>query len=408
MLTTREKTSREKENLPRAGEHPSPARSTVDRKANQNGQRLWMLLITAVLFLTSVSWAPEQVEAASATIDAAKLKSMSRLYFPVRDNHNQLYTLYIFANNEQRRVTKADEIWAGESEGDVIYSGKYRAALLKHGAKVGRVQSVNLNYTTINAMRNESFRLPGDGKSRPDFIFLSETVSSNGIDIYGFTIVDGVLRSVEFAGETGKREGRDRYISPKNGMRGLSENRVQTRIHNNASGQYHFDTYKFDSQTLTLRHIDDLNDVSSNWPKRQGTHGYLDSLKQSALKHSLPGNPRVKIGMTEKQVRAILGKPSEVFNGEWSGYLAYGNNLIGFAGYTQNGKLPAGVRVWELTQSPKFYLDRGQVLEWLGTPTEEYVDEEQGGYVIMYSWKDALLTFFYADEVSPITSFTVY
>ncbi len=386
---------------------PISGQTSESRRRRNVSRRAWTLLMSMVLLVASIGLVSGRMEAAGTTIDAAKLKSISRLYFPMRDNKNQLYTLYIFANNEKRSVTEGDQIWAGADEGDVIYTGKYQAALLKSGEKAGHVQSINLNYTTINASRNQSFRLPSDGKGRPDLVFLSETASSSVNTVYGFTIVGGALRSIDFASETGKKWGKDGYISG-NGMRGLSGNRIQTRTYHNTIGQYHFSTYKFDSPTLTLRFIDDLYDTSPDWPTRQGMHAYLDSLKQSAVKHSLPSNPQVKIGMTEKQVRAIMGKPSQVTNGEWSGYLVYGDSWIGFNDYANGNKLPAGVKVWELSQDLDVYLDPGQVREWLGKPSDEYLDEEQEAYMMIYRWNDAMLTFVYEDEYSPISIFTVY
>lgn len=381
--------------------------ASESRRRKTSSRRAWTLLMSMVLLVASIGLVSGRMEAAGTTIDAAKLKSISRLYFPMRDERNQLYTLYIFADNEKRSVTSADEIWAGASEGDVIYSGKYRAALLKSGEKTGRIQGVNLNYTTLNATRNESFRIPGDGKTRPDLVFLSATATSNLAEVYGFVITGGVLHSLDFASEKGAKWGKDGYISP-GGMRALSENRIQTRAYNNAIGQYYFNTYKLNLKSLTLQHIDDLYASSDKWPSKPGMHTYLDSLKQSAIKHALPSNPQVKIGMTEKQVRSIMGKPSQVTNGEWSGYLVYGDNWIGFNDYANGSKLPAGVKVWELSQDLNFYLDPGQVREWLGKPSDEYWDEEQEAYMMVYRWNDAMLTFVYADESSPISIFTLY
>ncbi|MDO3408690.1 hypothetical protein QWJ34_02810 [Saccharibacillus sp. CPCC 101409] len=227
--------------------------------------RLAGLLLVLLLLGTAVLPAGRS-EAAETEIDAAKAKSISRLSFPIRDDKKHLYRIYIFASDEKKSVTTQDDAWAGASPGDVIYSGSYRAALVKNGRKTGVVQKVNLNLRTINTTRNESFRLQGDGKSRPDLLFLSQAAASNVNEIYGFVITGGTLHSLDFASETGVSRGRDGYAAPKEAMRGLSGNRIQTRFYNNATWNYSFDTYKLDIKSLQLRHVGSVSRPDYEWP----------------------------------------------------------------------------------------------------------------------------------------------
>lgn len=394
---------------------------TKDRKAayalystagkNPKPTRAFALLLSLILVLSAAAfWPAAQAEAAAGTtIDATKLKSISRLYFPMRDEKKQLYTLYLFATDEQKTVTTQDEAWAGANAGDVVYSGTYRAALLKNGQKTGSVQNINLNFGSFNATRNESFRLPGDGKNRPDLLFLSEAASSNVNLIQGFVITGGTLHSLGITDGNGKTWGKETAAAPKNAMRGLSGDRIQTRVYDNSSGRYRFDIYKLDLKQLKLRHVDDLYALSKAWPTGQGARALLDSIKQSAVKHVLHGKPQVKIGMTEKQVRSIMGSPKKVENGEWGGYFGYGNLWVGFNDYMDQGKIPAHARVGELTtQLNGTFMRTHQVKEWLGTPQEEYEDELEGGYVMIYRWKSALLVFRYEYDGEPVHSFSIY
>jgi len=372
-----------------------------------------MLLLCTILMMASISLVEGRTEAAGTTIDAAKLKSISRLYFPMRDNKNQLYTLYLFANDETNWKATEDDVWAGVSLGDVIYSGKYQAALVKNGKKTGQVQAVNLHFMLFNATRNESFRLPGDGKNRPDLVFLSQAETTDVNSINGFVITDGVLHSLNFSREDGSHPRKEAFVAPKDAMRGLSDERIQTRIYDNSSGKYYFNTYKVNLKGLKLQHIDSLYHSAQSWPKTQGARAFLDSLKQSAFKHVLPGNPKVKIGMTEKQVRAIMGQPKEKENDEWAGYFGYGKSWIGFDSYIMDGKLEdAQSRVVELTShlGDDQFIRAEQIREWLGKPTEEIDNSEGGesGYTLLYRWKNALITFYYEDEYHPITAFTIY
>jgi len=376
----------------------------------RKGIRILALALSLILGLSAfAAWPGGRAEAAGTAIDAAKLKSISRLYFPMRDDKKQLYTLYLFAADEQKSVATQEDAWAGATVGDVFYSGTYQAALVKNGQKTGRVQNINLNFKAFNATRNESFRLPGDGKTRPDLLFLSEAGSSNVNLIRGFVITGGTLHSLDFASETGKSWGKEAVASPKNAMRGLSGNRIQTRVYDNSSIRYRFDTYTLNLKQLKLQHVDDSYLRSGTWPTSQGAHALLDSIKQSAMKRSLYGKPEIKIGMTEKQVRSIMGSPKNVENGEWGGYFGYGNSWIGFNDYLDGGKLPAYVRVGELTTHlDDAFLRPHQVREWLGTPTEEYEDEIDSGYVMIYRWKNALIVMHYEDEYDSIYSFSIY
>ncbi|MEJ8306788.1 hypothetical protein [Saccharibacillus sacchari] len=377
---------------------------------NQKSTRGLALLLSLILVLsTAAFWPAGQAEAAGTTIDATKLKSISRLYFPMRDEKKQLYTLYLFATDEKKTLTTQEGAWAGANVGDVVYSGTYRAALLKHGQKTGSVQNINLNFDFFNATRNESFRLPGDGKNRPDLLFLSEAASSNVNLIRGFAITGGTLHSLSIADGNGKVWGKETAAAQKNAMRGLSGDRIQTRVYDNSSGRYRFDIYKLDLKQLKLRHIDDLYAPSNAWPTGQGSHALLDSIKQSALKHVLRDKPQVKIGMTEKQVRSIMGSPKTVENGEWGGYFGYGNLWVGFNDYMNQGKIPAHARVGELTtQLNGTFMRTHQVKEWLGAPKEEYEDDLEGGYAMIYRWNNASLVFRYEYDGGPIHSFSIH
>ncbi|WP_172197793.1 hypothetical protein [Saccharibacillus qingshengii] len=374
--------------------------------------RFWAVFISMVLLLSVGAILPGgQASAAGSvsSIEAAKLKSISRLYFSLRDDKQQLYTLYIFAGDEQRRVTAEDEVWAGASLGDVIYTGSYRAALVKNGQKTGKVQAVNLNYRALNATRNDSFRLPGD-RTRPDLLFLSEAESSNVNSIAGFIVAGGVLHSLDFASENGTPLGKKTYAAPESAMRGLSGGRIQTRVYDNAAARYWFDTYKLNLQGLKLKHVDDAYRAAQTWPTGQGAHAFLDSVKSFAVKRTLPDQPKIRIGMTERQVRAVLGSPKAIENWEWGAYFGYDSFWIGFDAYEENGRIPTGSKTAELTT----FLDAGtflrlsQVREWLGRPTDEYENADEGGYILMYRSGSSMLTFSYEDEYSPIYSFSIY
>ncbi|NGZ75970.1 hypothetical protein [Saccharibacillus alkalitolerans] len=354
-----------------------------------------------------------QTQQAAATIDTAKLKSISRLSFPMRDEKGKLYTVYIFSNREKKSVTSEDEAWSGAQKGDVVYSGAYRAALAKQGEKSGKVQSVRLSLESVNTARRDSFRLAGDGKSRPDLLFLGEPGGSNADFVYPYVITNGTLHSLDFSDAKGAKRSKEGVAAPYQGIRGLGGGRIQTRVYSNTDIRYYFSTYKLDLATLTLRHVDDCYRYSGDWPSTAGARSYLASLMGSAKKHVLPSDPRIKIGMTWAQVRSLLGDSRKKRSDEWFEYVGYGKSWIGYDNTLDAGSrlpsTPVEALAFDLgTNENDWYLMPEQVREWLGTPTEEYDNPAEEGHIISYHCPGGSITFEYEEEGSPIDRVTIY
>lgn len=66
----------------------------------------------------------------------AKMKKKSRKFFTMKDIEGTVYNVYIFSDNEKKKVTDKDHVWAGASEGDIWYTGDYHIALQKKGKPV--------------------------------------------------------------------------------------------------------------------------------------------------------------------------------------------------------------------------------------------------------------------------------
>lgn len=317
----------------------------VNRKEFKKASIL-LLLLSLILGSSVAIWGTDRhAQAADTTIDAAELKSISRLHVSIRDDRNQPYTLYLFANDEKRLKNLNDE---------EVYSGTYRTALVKSGQTIGQIQSVNLNDYTFNAARNESFRLPGDGKSRPDLLFLAESGSYGFDSIRAFVIRNGVLHPLDFAAETGAGLGQESYTSGKNAVRGLSDNRIQTRMDAGVEGQYYFGTYRLDLENLKLKHIEDLYRTSESWPTTQGAHAFLKNVKKSALQQKSRG---------VTQMAAAL--PPDTF-------------------------------IWP-----------HQLEEWLGVPTRIRSDADGRNHTLEYRWHDVTVSFLRKEENTPIDAFTI-
>ncbi|WP_172252078.1 hypothetical protein [Saccharibacillus deserti] len=382
--------------------------------------RFLAVLVSAVLLFPGTLMLPGSRAAgaeiaAGTTIGAAKLKSISRVSFSVRDDKNKPYTVYVFSDDEGKTVASKDETWPGAQEGSVVYFGTYRAALVKQGEQTGKVQSVPLSLESVNKARQDSFKLPGNGKGRPDLLFLGEPNGSDTDTFSPYFIANGVLHSLDFVDAQGKKQGKSIAAAPYRGVRGLGNGRIQTRVYSRADSRYYFSTYQLDLPTLKLRRVDDLYRYSGEWPNIAGARYNLASLMNSARKHVLPSDPRVKFGMTAAQVRSLKGTPEKKRSDEWDNYIGYGNSWIGFDNSWEEEVLPdrTFVQTFALdlaTNEEDTYITPEQVREWLGKPDSEYDSPGEGGsgYRIGYEWQEGSIVFDYKGDGAPIDRVTIY
>lgn len=91
-----------------------------------------LALLTLIGYvLSALLLLPPNAAAKGEQISAKQLASMSRLSFTIRDAKQTAYTVYIFANNEQKSTLTEENGWTNNKKGDKSYSGTYRAALVK-------------------------------------------------------------------------------------------------------------------------------------------------------------------------------------------------------------------------------------------------------------------------------------
>ncbi|WP_068615975.1 DUF4309 domain-containing protein [Paenibacillus tuaregi] len=358
-------------------------------------------LLVFSLALPAVQAVP--VQAAGSTIEASKLNKISRLSYPLYDAANNLYTLYIFAKDEKKGKIQEDSYQLGYKKGQTSYTGKYQAALLKSGERYAAVQTVNLGLHTVVPPDKKNYVLKRISKNTPDLFIMTEYGTSNFDLFRSFVVQSGKLQLLTFADKDGKRYDAFWGAGKVGGVRMLPGMKIQTRQYDNSKGKYVFDTFALHLATMTLRRNDSSYGNTSSWNQAgTGDRAYLTELKNSAVKGVLPGNPKVKLGLTAKAVGSVLGKPKVMSNGEWHGYYEYNSTFIGFDDYTHDMN-DSSVVTELLLNVEKQNLTVSHVKNWLGKPSEEYVNEEEGNYVVIYSLGKRALVFYSDDEDSFIT-----
>ncbi|MNM75030.1 hypothetical protein D3C81_868010 [compost metagenome] len=346
--------------------------------------------------------------AAGSKIDSAKIQKISRLSLPIYDDKNNLYTLYIFASNEKVGKIKEDDHYTGFRKGQTSYSGTFQAALLKKGDKYAVVQPIDLKLSTLVLPDKRDYILKRAAKNTPDMFIMMDYGTSNFDLFRAFIVKSGKLQVLTFADKDGNRYDQIWGASRINGIRSLPGAKIQTNQYDNSKGKYVFDTFALNLPTLTLRRNDSSYGNSSSWKQAgPGDRAYLTLLKKAALQGILPGNPKIKLGMKAREVRSVLGNPKDMTNGEWHGYYQYNTTFVGFDGYVHELS-DTSVVTELLIDVEKMNLTVSHVKNWLGKPSDEYVNEEEGNYVVIYNLGSRGLVFYSDDENSFITQVSIF
>lgn len=374
-----------------------------------NARTAYLVMLTLVCFVFSaLLLQPVKAAAKGEQISAEQLKSMSRLSFTVRDANQTPYTVYIFADDEQKSTLTEPNNWTNNKKGDASYSGTYRAALLKKGAKYGVVQAAKLDLSTIILPQTWNFVVKSKESGTPDMLIISDWGTSNFNEVKTYIVRSGELRRVNFVDNNGKKIG-DSYSAIRgDGIRTLSGARVQFKNYNNLQFVYGVDTFKLNASKLELKLEDTRNTRTKAWPNSgTGDRAYLKSLKDAAVKGVLPGRTDIKLGMTIQSAQKKLGKPKSKSNGEWGAFYYYSQFGLGLDGYMHELNNKSRIAMFELNNE-KRYLSPFHVKRWMGKPSSEYYNEAAGGYEMVYNVGKHTIVFNYEEEHDLIDFTNIY
>jgi hypothetical protein len=371
----------------------------------------WIAVILLTIFFSGILvLAPSQTNAQGNRIPAEELKEISRLSFTLRDAYQTQYTIFIFAQDEESSILTEEDFWTNNNPGDPTYTGTYRAALLKKGDSYGTVQSADLGLHSITLPQTWHYTIKSKDKLTPDMLLITEWGSSNFNLAKPFIIRSGVLQPLKFVDNKGKKID-DFYPAGRgNGIRMLSDARVQFKFYNNTVFKYEIETFKLNISKLELRLSDTryVNFDQPNWPNSGiGDRAYLESLKTSAVKGILPNQPNIKLGMTHKSMLNTLKKAKFKENGEWGAYYVYSQYAIGFDSYLHELDNRSRIMVFNLfAEQRNLYPETVKL--WLGKPQKEYLNEAEGGYDMIYKYGSRTLSFHYLEEDEQIYLITIY
>ncbi|WP_339311022.1 hypothetical protein NZ043_06165 [Paenibacillus sp. FSL k6-2145] len=378
------------------------------RKQKWGAMTLLFILFSG-LFVIATS---DHADAQENKISAEELKKISRLSFTLRDAYQTQYTVYIFAQDEKKSTLKEEDFWTNNKPGDITYTGTYRAALLKKGDSYGTVQSADLDLHSITLPQTWHYTIKSKDTGTPDMLIITEWGSSNFNLAKPFIIRSGILQSLKFVDNKGKKlTDFDFYPAGRDdGIRMLSGSRVQFKFYNNTVFKYEIETFKLNISKLELRLSDTryVNFNQPNWPNSGiGDRAYLENLKTSAMKGTLLNQPNIKLGMTHKSLLNTLKKAKLRENGEWGAYYVYSQYAIGFNSYLHELNNDSKVKVFNLfSEQRNLYPE--MVKLWLGKPQKEYLNEAEGGYDMIYKYGSRTLSFHYLEEDEQVHLISIY
>ncbi|MFE0559985.1 hypothetical protein ACFW1P_29090 [Paenibacillus sp. NPDC058910] len=374
--------------------------------------KTWLCAFLLAIFLAGLCMfmSADSAQAQGKSIPVEKLKKISRLSFNLRDTYQNSYTVYIYAQDEKSSTLTEMDYWTGNKPGDKEYTGTYKAALVKKGATYGTIQSVNLGLHSVTLPQTWHYTIRSQEKGTPDILMITEWGTSNFNLATPFIIRSGSLMPVKFVDHKGKKMDNYYPAGREDGVRMLSDARVQFKFYNNAVFKYAVNTFKLNVSKLELRLTETryMDYDHPSWPNSGiGDRAYLESLKAAAKTGILPDQPGIKLGMTHKSLQSTLKKAKLRENGEWGAFYVYQNYAIGFDSYLHELDSSSRLMIFNLF-AEKRNLYPSTVKLWLGKPNDEFFNEAEGVYDMIYNFGSGKLSFHYEEEDGQIFLATIY
>lgn len=133
-----------------------------------------------------------------------------RFQSKMHDTAGQLYSVYLFSNDETSEITK--DMWAGADKGDKMYSGHYQLALAPDGAQSITVQSNPLKskgkdgLLKFNANRQSIYVIRSQYPNQPDILIIKQYGTSSCSDVYAYYIHNGAIQCLLWDDGAQKRD----------------------------------------------------------------------------------------------------------------------------------------------------------------------------------------------------------
>lgn len=181
-----------------------------------------------------------------------KIKNLSIYKFELKDENGENYSAYIYSDDCQKETASFDNgtVWAGASEGNVLYKGSFKIASLKNDT--GYIKEQSLNNTTFNISRNLVRVHKNNFSGYPDFLLIGEPQCSNASSLSIYCIKDGNLNLVPFYTEGRPYNSIEAFNSVSIFFKQVDENIFEISNYANAgelAGKFTILSSKFDKKT---------------------------------------------------------------------------------------------------------------------------------------------------------------
>ncbi|WP_203362031.1 hypothetical protein [Bacillus sp. REN10] len=221
-----------------------------------NKQFSQLIMSAMILLLAFTAWHP--------TVEAANPinPKQSRVTHLLKDANGKQYKVYFSGIKEKKAYASFEHdwalVWAGASEGDLLYHGNYKLYMQKVG--VSHIQSTKYSYPdyTLNSTRKMVHMYPSKQKGQPDLLAVAETGSSNSEYADWYYIKNGVLTKIANVEYTKRAQV-------------IGKNTFLTANYDNSVGKWFFYKMSFNPSknklTTTKQTYKNPEQVIKNWKK---------------------------------------------------------------------------------------------------------------------------------------------
>lgn len=188
-------------------------------------------------------------------IQVCTIASKSRATFTLKDSNGTAYKVYAVGLDEQKAYgsfsssANWNSVWAGISEGDVLYKGNYRLYLQKLNSPVIADTGIQIKDYVYNASRKMMYQVPTYYIGQPDLLAIANTESSNfeSADLY-YVHNDQLFRV--------KRSSSWAAIGYTTRPSAVDKLTYQTKDYNNAEGVWTLNTWTLNPNNAEIMLID--------------------------------------------------------------------------------------------------------------------------------------------------------
>ncbi|MGA5690635.1 hypothetical protein [Cytobacillus pseudoceanisediminis] len=188
-------------------------------------------------------------------IQVCTIASKSRATFTLKDSNGTAYKVYAVGLDEQKAYGSFsssatwNSVWAGISEGDVLYKGNYRLYLQKLNSPVIANTGIQIKDYVYNASRKMMYQVPTYYIGQPDLLAIANTESSNFESADLYYVHNGQLFRV-------KRSSSWAAIGYTTRPSAVDKLTYQTKDYNNAEGVWTLNTWTLNPNNAEIMLID--------------------------------------------------------------------------------------------------------------------------------------------------------